>query len=331
MKLIYNISIVILLSPFCITINAQDYATSLKTPSVYSHYFFNPFFINPAHTGFEKQSKVVLNFRNHWAGFDNSPKGLTFGINGSPVSNMGLGGIIYSENYGVANRFVGQGNYAYNFKANNDTKMSFGLGGSYIRYSLDNEALTDPNHRAGDPLINAAVNGESYFAADLGYWAEFADKFKLGITLPHVVFTNLGENKKADSSKPFNFIGFLGVKWKVPEYRLVVEPSLCLRKISDVPFGTDLNVLASLLDDKLYLGFTYSFGPSDNRTGFLAGVRVNQFRFIYSYDQTYQTFQTFSRGSHELTLSFDLGSSKKKDMNSEQMMEPANEVPQQNN
>ena len=140
---------------------------------------------------------------------------------------------------------------------------------------------------------------------------EFADKFKLGITLPQIVLANLGQNQKADSSRPFNFIGFLGAKWRVPEYRLIVEPSVCIRKIGDVPFGTDLNVLANLLDDKLYLGFTYSFGPSDNRTGFLAGVRVNQFRFIYSYDQTYQTFQTFNRGSHELTLSFDLNGKNK--------------------
>ncbi|NOT37573.1 MAG: PorP/SprF family type IX secretion system membrane protein [Saprospiraceae bacterium] len=331
MKTIYYIFLGIIITLTGYNANAQDYATSLKTPSVYTQYFLNPFFINPAHTGFDKQSKIVLNFRNHWAGFDNSPKGLTFGINGSPVSNMGLGGILYSENFGVANRFVGQGNYAYNFKTNNETKMSLGLSGSYIRYSLDNEAITDPNHRSGDPLINAAVNGENYFSADFGYWAEFANKFKLGITLPQIVLANLGENKKADTSKPFSFIGFLGATWRVPEYRLVVEPSLCIRKISDVPFGTDLNVLAKFLDDKLYLGFTYSFGPSDNRTGFLAGVRVNQFRFIYSYDQSYQTFQTFSRGSHELTLSFDLGS-KKNSMNTETMTEPSmGEMPKENN
>ncbi|MEP7195033.1 MAG: PorP/SprF family type IX secretion system membrane protein [Saprospiraceae bacterium] len=312
MKITKNTFTVILVSLLSLQIQAQDYATSLKTPAVYTQYHLNPFLINPAHTGFEGQSKIIFNFRNHWAGFDGAPKGLTLGINGAPVSNMGLGGIIYSESFGVANRFIGQANYAYNFKANKDTKMSLGLSGSYIRYSLDNEAITDPNHTQGDPIINAAVNGENYFAADFGYWAEFADKFKLGITLPHIVETNLNDTKVADSTKPFNFIGFLGAKWVVPNYRMVIEPSVCIRKISDVPFGTDLNVLASLLDDKLFIGFTYSFGPSESRTGFLGGVRVNQFKFIYSYDQTYQTFQTYNRGSHELTLSFDLGSNKNK-------------------
>ncbi len=306
MKNYLNIVIVALLLAN-IEINAQDYATALKTPVVYTHYYFNPFLINPAYTGYDGQSKIMFNFRNQWAGFAGSPKGLTLGINGAPVSNMGLGGLIYNENFGAANRFIGQANYAYNFKTGNDSKMSLGLSGSYIRYSLDNEVLTDGNHQQGDPLINAAVNGENYFAADFGYWAEFADKYKLGITLPHIVFTNLDEKAKEDTSKSFNFIGYLGLKWKVPEYRLILEPSLCLRKVSDVPFGTDLNVLASLLDERLFIGFTYSFGPSDNRTGFLGGVRVNQLRIYYSYDQTYQDFQTYSGGSHEITLSFDLG------------------------
>ncbi|MFZ1514080.1 MAG: type IX secretion system membrane protein PorP/SprF, partial [Saprospiraceae bacterium] len=62
------------------------------------------------------------------------------------------------------------------------------------------------------------------------------------------------------------------------------------------------------------------FGPSDSRVSFLGGVRVEQFRFYYSYDQSYQTFQNFNNGSHELTLSFDLGKGKqasKQKMNGE--------------
>ncbi|MBK8402740.1 MAG: PorP/SprF family type IX secretion system membrane protein [Saprospiraceae bacterium] len=319
MKTINSIIIFVALVTLGQSIKAQDYAVALKTPAVYNHYTLNPFLINPAHTGFEQINRIVFNFRNHWAGFEGSPKGLTLGINGSPAANMGLGGVIYSENFGVANRFTGQVNYAYNFRANETTKMSLGLSGSYIQYSLDNEAITDGLHQASDGIINAAVNGENFFGADLGFWADFSDKFKIGITLPQLVLSRL-DNKKSDEDKPFNFVGFLGVKWNVPSYRMSIEPSVCVRKISDVPFGTDLNVVANMLDDRLFAGFTYSFGPSDSRVSFLGGVRVEQFRFYYSYDQSYQTFQNFNNGSHELTLSFDLGKGKqpnKQKMNGE--------------
>ncbi|MFN8331006.1 MAG: PorP/SprF family type IX secretion system membrane protein [Saprospiraceae bacterium] len=140
-KLINIFKNIELLISFGSVLQAQDYATSLKTPAVYTQYHINPILINPAYTGFEGQSQILFNFRNHWAGFDGSPKGLTLGINGSPVNNMGLGSIIYSEKFGVANRFSGQLNYAYNFKTGPDTKMSLSLSGSYIRYSLDNSAL----------------------------------------------------------------------------------------------------------------------------------------------------------------------------------------------
>ncbi|MBK9270856.1 MAG: PorP/SprF family type IX secretion system membrane protein [Saprospiraceae bacterium] len=302
----------IFLSSFLLVVvfglHAQDYAKAIKTPAVYNHYTLNPFLINPAHSGFDKTNRLLLNFRSQWAGFDDSPKGITLGINGSPATNMGLSGLVYNENFGVANRFNGQVNYAYHFKVSEMHKFSLGLGGTYIQYSLDNRTITDPNHQSPDPIINRAVNGLNYFGADFGFWGEFNKKIRVGITLPQFALVRLDNEVRAkDSVSNVNFIGFLGGVWDIPSYRLTIEPSVCVRKISDVPFGTDLNVLFKMLEDRLTGGFTYSFGPSDSRVSFLVGVRIEQLRFYYSYDQTYQTFQNYNGGSHELTLSFDLG------------------------
>ncbi|MDQ3140742.1 MAG: PorP/SprF family type IX secretion system membrane protein [Bacteroidota bacterium] len=302
-NIFFNLIICIL---FVNSIFSQDYAITLKTPAVYTQYHLNPFLINPAHTGFENKASLLFNFRNQWAGFDEAPKGLTFAINAAPANNMGLGALIYAENYGVANRFIGQGNYAYNFRAG-ENRLAIGIAGRYLQYSLDNEVLTDPLHQGPDPIINEALDGQRFFTADLGFWAEIAKKYRVGISIPHLVETRL-DNTKNDTNqdKQVNFTAFLGAVWDVPDYRISLEPSVGLRKIGDVPFGTDLNILARLLDDKLYAGFTYSFGPSWHRTMFLAGARIDKLRFYYSYDQTYLDFQTFNNGSHELTLSFDL-------------------------
>ena len=291
------------------SIHAQDYSVSLKTPAVYNHYHINPFIINPAHTGFEGNTKLIFNFRNHWAGFPDAPKALTFGLNAAPAANMGIGGLIYSENYGAANRFIGKLNYAYQF-GNENNKFALGLGGSYIQYSLDNAVFTDPYHQSPDPIINNSLNGRKFFSADLGFWGEFSKKYKIGIALPHLIETSL-DNKNSSTTtpkedKPIGFVALVGAIYEVPSYRITLEPSIGLRKISDVPFGTDLNIIARMLDDKLFGGFTYSFGPSWHRIMFLGGARVDRFRFYYSYDQSYLDFQNYNNGSHELTLSFDL-------------------------
>ncbi|MBV6472566.1 MAG: hypothetical protein JPMHGGIA_00823 [Saprospiraceae bacterium] len=290
---------------------AQDDAVALKAQSVYNHYPLNLFLLNPAATGVHGTSQLLFNFRNQWAGFDGSPKVLTFGIDGSPARNMGLGAMIYNENYGVANRFLGQVNYAYHFQTNEDVKMSLGLSGAYIQYNLDNKAITDPLHQGPDPVINRAVDGEKFFAADLGFYSVIKDKYRIGFSIPHLVQTRLDDanitgvaDDKGD--KPVSLTAFLGAIWRLPEYRLILEPSVGLRKISDAPFGTDINLLAKLLEERLFVGFTYSFNPSWHRIGMLAGIKVDRLGIFYSYDQSYLDFQQFNSGSHEITLSFDL-------------------------
>ncbi|HOJ89834.1 MAG TPA: PorP/SprF family type IX secretion system membrane protein [Saprospiraceae bacterium] len=285
---------------------AQDFAIAHKSAAIYNHSHLNPYLTNPAHTGFEERGNILFNYRNLWAGFPGAPNTLTFALNAAPVSNMGLGGILQIDNFGVANRFIGQGNYAYNFRSGAN-RFSLGLAGKYIQYSLDNEAITDPLHQGPDVLINDALNGESFFAADLGFWAEFSNKYRFGLSLPHLVETRLdGAVPVTDEKRPVAFTAFLGSVWNVESYRMKIEPSIVLRKISDVPFGTDLNMVAKMIDDRLIAGFTYSFGPSWHRILFLGGVRIEKLKFYYSYDQSYYDFQSFNNGSHEVTLSYDL-------------------------
>lgn len=286
--------------------NAQDFAIAHKAAAVYNHSHLNPYLINPAATGFDDRGNILLNYRSLWAGFPGAPKTLTFGLNAAPISNMGLGGLVFIENYGVANRFIGQGNYAYNFRSGAN-RFSLGLAGKYIQYSLDNEVLTDPSHQGPDPIINDALNGESFFAADLGFWAELSNKYRFGLALPHLVETRLeGTTGITEEKRPVAFIAFLGSTWKVKDYNMTIEPSIALKKISDVPFGTDLSIVAKMIDERLIAGFTYSFGPSWHKILFLGGIKIDKLKFYYSYDQSYYDFQNFNNGSHEVTLSYDL-------------------------
>lgn len=308
--------LIALISSFAIDVNSQDYAKALKSPAVYNHYYMNLFLVNPANTGFDGEGKLLLNYRNQWAGFDDSPKAFTLAIDASPAPNMGLGGLVYAESFGVANRFTGQVNYAYQFRANQDMKMAFGIAGSYVQYGLSNETITDPLHQGSDSKINAAVNGEKYFAADFGFFTEIKGKYRIGISIPHLVETrldNTGTTSNAPKEdKPVSFTGFVGGSWKISDFNIVLEPSVGLRKIADVPFGADFNLLAKLLDNRLFAGVTYSYNPSWHRFAMLGGIKLDRLGIFYSYDQSYLDFQNYNNGSHELTLTLDIFKSKAK-------------------
>lgn len=281
----------------------QDYGTSIKLPLAFSQYYLNPHVMNPALTGFHGKYRLGLNYRSHWSDFPGSPKSFAAHYNGPAAERVGLGALVSAESFGVEERFRGQLSYAYNFGAE-DYKMSLGLSTDYSQFSLDNDAITNELYDPNDPLVNDALDGRRYFAATIGFYSEYKDQFFFGLSLPQVILTRIDEGD-GDDETSFNYIASLGTWIKTPDYDMVIEPSLYLKKIGNAPLHVDINVLARFLEDRLYGGLSTSFGAG-NRLGFLVGARIANFRFYYGYDVSYQEFQDHNNGTHEVTLTFDL-------------------------
>ena len=72
-----------------------------------------------------------------------------------------------------------------------------------------------------------------------------------------------------------------------------------------MPFQADINLKGYFLEDKLIGGLTYR-GGSNGAMAILVGSKFNNFGFYYTFDVSFQEFQSNSNGSHELTLSFKL-------------------------
>lgn len=63
----------------------------------------------------------------------------------------------------------------------------------------------------------------------------------------------------------------------------------------------DFNLKASFLKDQLIAGVSYR---SLSAMGILLGTKLSAFRLYYSYDLSFQHFQKFNTGSHEVTVAF---------------------------
>ena len=111
-----------------------------------------------------------------------------------------------------------------------------------------------------------------------------------------------GGNPNYTSGKSYIFQFGYAADVKSLNCRLI--PSLALRKIFDVPYQVDLNLRGEFLDRKLITGLT--FRPSTGGSAaFLLGTKLKSMQFHYSYDVSFQRFQQFNGGSHELGLMFD--------------------------
>ena len=80
-----------LLRLFCIAILLQGASLYAQDNSNLSHYFMNPYVINPSFAGTDGRPSIFLNYRMQWAGIDGAPTIANASFH-TPMGNMmGLG------------------------------------------------------------------------------------------------------------------------------------------------------------------------------------------------------------------------------------------------
>lgn len=271
----------------------------------YTQYYLHPVLINPAAAGIHNGHQFLINYRNNWSSFSGAPRAYTLSYDGSLMDDrVGLGLMVSGRTFGVENQFKARASYSYRF-GGDDWKWSAGLSTEYERYSLGNEAFTSDLYEPGDPIVQAAAEGIDYFDLTAGIYGSFQESFYFGIAAPQMVRARINEVDFDDDSNVSLFQYFnllMGYSFDVPNYGMQVEPSVFIKRLRNIPFQVDFNLLTKFFDEQLMAGVTYSVGAGD-RMGFLIGTRLNDVRLYYSYDLSFQPFQDYSNGSHEFSLS----------------------------
>lgn len=279
---------------------------SAQEAGSHQHYKINYHLINPGATGMDGQV-IMLNYISRWNAFPGNPQTFTAGYNGLVSDKIGLGAMIVSDNLGSLNKTSGVLSYAYQFNVE-DTRLSIGLSTGYERYKLQASALVDQGLDPNDPVIDQAAKGYDVFDAAFGVHAKMPDGFFAGVALPNLIRTRVdsdASNTKDENTLFKYFIGYAGYRMELDDYNFDFEPSLAIRKVRNAPFQADLNLLGYYADDQLIGGFTYTIGGG-NSANILLGTRINLMTILYSYGVSFSDFQTYSNGSHEISLKFDL-------------------------
>jgi len=266
--------------------------------------YVNPVLFNPGAIGQSGYHQILINYRNKWASFDDSPKSFIGSYDGSVGNNIGIGAMIVSDNNAALETLKGQLGVNYTIKSANN-KIGVGLTTEFIGHNIDAGVINDETVDASDVLILNRLDGRNFFDISLGAHGVYDDKFIYGVTLPGLLSTMLDDTESTVENE-FGYILHLGYRFKVESYDIIAEPSIIVKSLRYVPLHVDINLMGRFLDEKLSGGVTYTVG-ADERLGFLIGARVNAFNFFYSYNVSRHQFQTYNNGSHELSVRFDLG------------------------
>lgn len=294
MKVILKIMILVLLSG---VLHAQQIV-------MFSHYFYKPMINNPAYTGIDSATNLMLVNHTQWTGFKGGPQYNVLSLDGNIINkNTGLGVLIFNDRKGINQRTGGNISYAYKVHFNKNTHLHFGLSLGVLNQSINySQALVETEN---DPSLFS--NTQNKVAIDANVGLVFIYKgLQFGFALPQVA-NNKVSYKSTNDSRTFytqsrHYMGSLSYRLPVSKTKkIVLTPQVLTRYLPDAPIQYDAGLKAEW-QDKIWLGATY-------RSNYAVGVNLGVVLFKrltigYSYDYVLGNLNKYAGLSHEIMLNF---------------------------
>lgn len=295
--------------PFLIVITlAGTFQLKAQQLPLYSQYMLNDFFYNPAIAGSKEFSPILLSIHKQWIGMKDSPSTQT--LSGHTMlanNNVGLGAIIFNDNFGPENHIGIQAIYSYHFHIDRLNKISLGLAAIAQQYKMDqrffNLTIFD------DPAITYMIEKTIVPDATFGVYA-YGKKYYAGITASHLFQSKLKINRNIDDNKMVrHYFVMGGYKFSFPNSpQFELEPSVLMKTTEITPPQFDINV--KFFYDKDYW-FGMSIRPGDSFIASL-GFKYNQYYFGYAYDFTFSDLSSYTYGSQEIIFGMNIGENTRK-------------------
>lgn len=313
-KYIYKVILVtvVLLINSSTNLYAQD--------PIFTQFYSNPVYLNPAFAGSNKCPRIVSNFRNQWPGFsgDFITTSLTYDQYVDKIKG-GLGIILMSDQIAKTLK-SNEASFVYSYHQHLSRKftLNFGIQGTYISKSVDRSNLTfgDMIHpRRGfvlstqDVVNYAPVDIFDFSAGILGY----TDKFYVGFATHHLTepsFSYISTNNTSFLNRRYTAHAgteiSLNSKSLFSEEEKSLSPSVLFIKQGDFQ---QLNFGLYYRKGNYVVGAWYREGDSFIVT---LGMNTKLLRIGYSYDLTTSQLGVYSGGSHEISIALKLYCAPKK-------------------
>lgn len=317
---------------FCLLCMLPLFSKAQQKPQ-YTQYIFNNFLLNPALSGMENYTDVKIGHRQQWQGINGAPKtsfvsahmvlgdkylwrnALSLPENGDPPmgrnytqnytsspAHHGLGFMAVNDKAGPLSFLNVALTYAYHLKMNNALNLSVGtaLGINHVSLDLNALKLEEQN----DPALSNAGNSQLKPDLSVGLWL-YGARFFAGASVQQIIPQELSfsSNPNYSTGREVGHV-FLTAGYKLfIDNEISATPSVMLKKVGNIPLSYDANLKVSF-KDRFWVGGSYRKNDS---FAALAGINFNNvFNLTYSYDYTTSPLRSYTSGSHELVLGFQL-------------------------
>lgn len=270
---------------------------------LYSQYLMNTYYINPAVAGSKDYSPIKLSVHKQWLGIQDSPS--TQVVSGHTMldNNMvGLGGIIFNDNFGPTSHTGVMVTYAYHLYINRLNRLSFGLSAMGFQYKMDERffTLTNPDDNAISYQVEKTFIPDASFGTYL-----YGPKYAVGISVANLFQSKLKINQNLDQNIMVrHYFLFGSYRFEFKNTPLIdIEPSVLVKTIETVKPQIDLNLRFYYNDD---YWAAFSIRPNDAFI-FAIGLKINNYYFGYAYDFTFSDLSSYTIGSQEFVFGINVG------------------------
>ncbi len=283
---------------------------------VFTQFYANPLYLNPAFAGSARCVRFNLNYRNQWPGISGTYITYSASVDGHVQAlSGGLGFLATSDNAGKGTLKTTNISaiYSYSLPVNRTFSLKFGMQATFFQKSIDWSKLTFGDmidERRGfvystqeeEKLENKA--NVDFSAGILGY----SEKYYAGFAVHHL--TQPDEGLIGVSKLPRKFTAHAGAVMPIGDKgnRTSISPNILYQQQQDFK---QLNLGLYVSKWPFVAGMWYRTGDAMIA---LVGIQQHLFKIGYSYDVTVSKLTNITYGSHEISFckQFECKPAKKK-------------------
>lgn len=269
----------------------------------YTQYMYNMSVINPAYT---TSTEGVINIggihRSQWVGIEGSPKTSSIFLHTAINDKIETGFSLVNDNVGdVVKENNLYADFAYKLDFEEKGILSFGLKAGVTFFDVD---FTGFNLEDNSDFIYAFQNiNETFFNMGAGVYFN-TDKYYVGLSVPNFIAAKHLEEDNGQYEGVEQAHWFLtgGYVFDISN-QLKFKPAFMTKAVKGAPVSLDITANV-LFNEKFELGIGYRM--DDAISGLASFMVTPEFRIGYAYDHTTSNLGTYSNGSHEIIILYNL-------------------------
>lgn len=286
------------------------FSVEAQQSALFSHYYWNEQFYNPAYAGSKEMLHVQALNRLQWVGMEGAPNTISASVH-SPLKkdNIALGVNFYNDRIGALSTNGVSVQYAYRLKFKEGKyTLSMGVqGGAEFRNLQAAKLNTDD----GMPDVVSPGEFQKSWMPVFGAGAYFyGENFSIGFGVPQLLPKTIFKGEKWGMEPVIQYFISGAYQWNIQEnFRLL--PTVSVKVLPHQPTQAEID-LNGIFYDKVLLGL----GVRTDKSMIFLGQYMHTFdkgkklNIGYAYDLSWKALRATNSGSHEIFVSFGMPFSK---------------------